>query len=324
MKREIGWEAIQREPESVVTVGTFDGVHRGHQAILSFLCDRADALRGVPTVLTFDPHPRSVVRSINVPLLTTIDERARALESFGIERMVVLPFTRDLAQYDPRAYVQDILWDTIGMQAIAVGYDHRFGRNRSGDVELLRTMGGEYGFSVEEIPPQSDDDEVISSSRIRTLLAEEGAVRNAAQLLGRPYTLSGTVVKGEQRGRTIGFPTANIRLADARSCLPRRGVYATRVYGASLSEPEVGMCNIGVRPTFNDGPNPTIEVHLLDFTGDLYGETLCVEFVQRLRDERKFDSVDALRAQLSEDRSHCIRVIEAARSPASSKGCGRL
>lgn len=321
MKREIGWEQIQRDPSSVVTVGTFDGVHRGHQAIVSFLCQRAAAVGGTPTVLTFDPHPRSVVRNDEVPLLTTIEERARALEALGIDRTVVLPFTKKLAQYDPEAYVREVLWETIGMQMIAVGYDHRFGRNREGNVDLLRAMGDELGFTVEEIPPQSEDNAVISSTRIRSQIAEAGNVSQAARLLGRHYALTGTVEKGEQRGRTIGFPTANIRLADARSCVPRQGVYATRVHGATLDASYVGMCNIGVRPTF-DGTTPTIEVHLLDFSGDLYGDTLCVEFVQRLRDETKFDSVDALRAQLSEDRAHCIRVMEAA-SPHSSveRGC---
>ena len=319
MKREIGWEQIQRDPSSVVTVGTFDGVHRGHQAILSFLCDRAKARGGAPTVLTFDPHPRAVVRNAEVPLLTTIKERARVLERLGIARMVVLPFTDELAQYDPEAYVREVLWETIGMQMIAVGYDHRFGRDRGGDVELLRTMGDELGFAVEEIPPRAEDDEVISSTRIRKQIAEEGDVDAAARLLGRHYTLSGTVERGDQRGRTIGFPTANISLHDARSCVPCNGVYATRVHGDALQAPQVGMCNIGVRPTF-DGTTPTIEVHLLDFSGDLYGETLCVEFVQRLRDEVKFDSVDALKAQLSKDRSHCIRVMEAASPPSVSEG----
>ena len=311
MKREIGWDQIERDPESVLTVGTFDGVHRGHQAILSFLRKRAQAMQGTSTVLTFDPHPRAVVRNSKVPLLTTIDERARALEACGIERMVVLPFTRNLAQYDPRAYVQEILWETIGLQAIAVGYDHRFGRNRTGNVTLLREMGAQRGFTVEQIPPQSDGTDVISSSRIRTLLAEDGDVARAASLLGRRYSLSGTVVKGDQRGRTIGFPTANLKLNDARSCLPKQGVYATHVHSPALERPQVGMCNIGVRPTF-DGTTPTIEVHLIDYSGDLYDETLCIEFVQRLRDEQKFDSVDTLKAQLSEDRVHCIRVMEGA------------
>ncbi|MFO8231853.1 MAG: bifunctional riboflavin kinase/FAD synthetase [Longimonas sp.] len=321
MTREIGWEQIQRDASSVVTVGTFDGVHRGHQAILSFLCERAKALQGTPTVLTFDPHPRAVVRNADVPLLTTIEERARALEHLGIARMVVLPFTQELAQYDPEAYVREVLWETIGLQAIAVGYDHRFGRNRGGDVSLLRAMGADLGFTVEEIPPQAEDDEVISSTRIRKQITEEGAVADAAQLLGRRYTLSGTVERGDQRGRTIGFPTANIRLNDARSCVPRHGVYATRVHGSALHEPHVGMCNIGVRPTF-DGTTPTIEVHMLDFEGNLYDETLCVEFVQRLRGEVRFDSVDALKAQLSEDRTHCIRVMEAASTPSTTEsGC---
>ncbi len=321
MTREIGWDEIQRDASSVITVGTFDGVHRGHQAILSFLCERADALGGTPTVLTFDPHPRSVVRNADVPLLTTIDERARALEQAGVARMVVLPFTHELAQYDPEAYVRDVLWETIGLQMIAVGYDHRFGRDRGGDVALLRAMGANLGFTVEEIPPQSEDNAVISSTRIRTQIAEQGAVDDAARLLGRRYTLTGTVEQGDQRGRTIGFPTANIAVRDARSCIPQNGVYATRVHGAALEAPHVGMCNIGVRPTF-DGRAPTIEVHLLDFEGDLYEETLCVEFVQRLRDEVKFDSVDALKAQLSKDRSHCIRVMEAARPLTTSlSGC---
>ncbi|WP_022834788.1 bifunctional riboflavin kinase/FAD synthetase [Salisaeta longa] len=308
MRREIGWDAITHDDRSVVTVGTFDGVHRGHQAIIEYLIDRAATRDGVSTLLSFDPHPRSVVHDEDVPLLSTIDERGDLLARYGLDRFVVVPFDEDFGTLSPTAYVEDVLVSRIGLQEITVGYDHRFGRKRAGDVELLRTLGARHGFAVDVIPAQIVDDTVVSSSKIRACLLDEGDVAQAATWLGRPYALTGTVRHGEGRGRTIGYPTANIAVADARKLVPKRGVYATYVrLPGGTKQP--GMMNIGRRPTF-DGMDVTIEVHLLDFSGDLYGQTLTVEFLQRLRDEQKFDSVDALVAQLSTDESHCRSVIE--------------
>jgi len=310
MKREIGWDEITHDDRSVVTVGTFDGVHRGHQAIIEYLQQRAREQAGPSTLVSFDPHPRSVVHGEDVPLLTTVPERAQVLDALGLDRLVVVPFSEEFAQLGPREYVHDVLVERIGLQEVTVGYDHRFGKDRAGDVALLRELGTEYGFSVDVIPPQEVDRDVVSSSSIRALLQDEGAVQQANERLGRPYQLQGTVARGEGRGRQIGFPTANLALDDARKLVPKRGVYATRVQlpGGRYCG---GMMNIGRRPTF-DGMDVTAEVHLLNFEGDLYGEHLSVQFLQRLRDEQRFESAEALAAQLSKDEQRCTVVVEAA------------
>jgi len=309
MKREIGWDAIERDEQSVVTVGTFDGVHRGHQAIIDYLNARAQERGGPSTLVSFDPHPRSVVHGKEVPLLTTVEERANCLDELGIDRFVVVPFSDEFAQLAPQAYVEEILVGRIGLQEITVGYDHRFGKERAGDVDLLKELGPQYGFEVDVIPPQEVDQDVVSSRTIRDLLQNEGDVAAAAERLGRPYQLTGVVARGEGRGRKIGYPTANLALEDARKLVPRRGVYATRVQLPDGGQ-RGGMMNVGRRPTF-DEMEVTVEVHLFDFDGDLYGERLSVQFLQRLRDEQKFDSADALAVQLSEDERHCKSVIEA-------------
>ena len=307
MKREIGWDAISRDPQSVVTVGTFDGVHRGHQAIIEYLQDRAEAQNGPSTLVSFDPHPRAVVHDEAVPLLTTVAERADLLERLGLDRFVVVPFSDDFAQLSPTAYVEEVLVDRIGVQEITVGYDHRFGKDRAGDVEALREFGGEYGFSVDVIPPQEVDHDVVSSRTIRSLLVEEGRVEQATDRLGRPYQLHGVVSRGQGRGRKLGYPTANLALGDARKLVPKQGVYATAVTLPN-GDRRGGMMNIGSRPTF-DEMDVTVEVHLLDYEGDLYGASLSVEFLQRLRAEQKFESAEALAAQLSEDEERCRTVI---------------
>jgi riboflavin kinase/FMN adenylyltransferase len=309
MKREIGWDEITHDDRSVVTVGTFDGVHRGHQAIIEYLQQRAREQAGPSTLVSFDPHPRSVVHEEDVPLLTTVPERAQVLDALGLDRLVVVPFSEEFAQLSPREYVHDVLVERIGLQEVTVGYDHRFGKDRAGDVTLLRELGTEYGFSVDVIPAQEVDHDVVSSSSIRALLQDEGAVQKANERLGRPYQLQGTVARGDGRGRQIGFPTANLALDDARKLVPKRGVYATQVQlpgGRHCG----GMMNIGRRPTF-DGMDVTAEVHLLNFEGDLYGEHLSVQFLQRLRDEQRFESAEALAAQLSEDEQRCTAVVEA-------------
>ena len=308
MRSEIGWENIQRDDRSVVTVGTFDGVHRGHQAIIDHLQERTREHSGVSTLISFDPHPRSVVHREEVPLLTTIQERAAVLEEYGLDRFVVVPFSKEFAELPPLEYVEKVLVDTVGLQEITVGYDHRFGKNREGDVDVLRECGTKYGFEVDVIPPQKVDQEVVSSRQIRDVLLQDGDVETAAEHLGRPYTLTGVVARGEGRGREIGYPTANLALQDPRKLVPKRGVYATRVSvpGGGIYG---GMMNIGRRPTF-DEMEVTVEVHLFDFDDDLYGETLSVQFLQRLRDEQKFDSADALAVQLSEDERHCRTIVE--------------
>jgi len=308
MRKEIGWENIERDDQSVVTVGTFDGVHRGHQAIIDHLQSRAGQQAGVSTLISFDPHPRTVVHDQEVPLLTTVQERASVLEDYGLDRFVVIPFSMDFARVDPVEYVEEVLVDTVGLCEITVGYDHRFGRDREGDVDLLRECGERHGFDVDVIPAQEVDEDVVSSRKIRKLLQGEGDVARAADQLGRPYELRGVVARGQGRGRKMGYPTANLALQDPRKLVPKRGVYATRVILPD-GRTRGGMMNIGRRPTFED-MEVTVEVHLFDFDGNLYGETLSVQFLQRLRDEQKFESADALATQLSEDERHCRTIVE--------------
>ena len=309
MKREIGWDEITHDDRSVVTVGTFDGVHRGHRAIIEYLKQRAEEQSGPSTLVSFDPHPRTVVQKEEVPLLTTVAERADLLEELGLDRFVVVPFSTEFAQLGPKEYVRDVLVTQIGLQEVTVGYDHRFGKDRAGDVELLRDLGDHFGFEIDVIPPQHVDRDIVSSSAIRSLLRDQGAIEEANERLGRPYQLEGIVACGKGRGRQLGYPTANLALEDVRKLVPKRGVYATTVTLPD-GQQRSGMMNIGRRPTF-DEMDVTVEVHLLDFEGDLYGERLSVQFLQRLRDEQKFESAEALAAQLSEDEEHCKSVIGA-------------
>ncbi|WP_420454414.1 bifunctional riboflavin kinase/FAD synthetase [Rubrivirga sp.] len=307
MTREVG-ETIRSDARSIVTTGTFDGVHRGHQAIVRYLVDRAREVGGVPTVVTFDPHPREVLTGLHIPLLTTLDERADALEALGVERFVVVPFSRDLSLLEPEDYVADVLLGTVGMREIVIGYDHRFGRKARGDRALLERLGDRLGFTVDVIPEQIEGDVTVSSTEVRRLLAEAGDAARAAVLLGRPYRLAGTVVRGDARGRTIGYPTANVRPADPRKLVPREGVYAVR---ATLADGATagGMMNVGRRPTFETDGARTVEVHLFDVDADLYGQTLAVDVVARLRDEQRFDGVEALVAQLGRDAQAARRAL---------------
>ena len=340
MTRETGHE-ISRDDRSVLTTGTFDGVHLGHQAILRYLVDRARRVGGVPTLVTFDPHPREVIAGVHVPLLTTMAERSALAADLGIERFVVLPFTRDLSNLEPEAYVTDVLLGRVGMKEIVIGYDHRFGRRARGDRDLLDALGAEHGFSVDVIPEQIETGVTVSSTEIRQRLAS-GDVERAAALLGRPYRFTGTVVRGEGRGRTLGFPTANVQPEHERKMLPGLGVYAVRAHlgasggaeasgarghreNASVSSPRspaplLGMMNVGRRPTFETDGALKAEVHLFETDADLYGRKLAVDVVARVRDERKFDGPDALVAQLKEDRQRARWLL--AGSPEASDGAG--
>lgn len=309
MTREYGLDQIVRDERSVVTVGTFDGVHVGHQAILGYLLERAHARGGPGVAVTFDPHPREVVHGEAVPLLTTIDERAARFEALGLDRFIVIPFTKEFSRLRGEAFVEEVLVARIGLREIVIGYDHAFGRGREGDSRLLERLGAQHDFTVDVIPPRIVEQHVVSSTEIRHALVDLGDVGQAERLLGYPYSLVATVVQGDGRGRTIGFPTANLDPQHPRKIVPRNGVYAVRAGEPGGREAWGGMMNIGVRPTFG-GEERRLEVHLFDFDGDLYGKALRVEFVERIREERRFDGVAALLEQLSEDQSRCRRILE--------------
>jgi riboflavin kinase/FMN adenylyltransferase len=284
-----------------VTIGNYDGVHLGHQTVLTDLAERASALGGLPrAVLTFDPHPVAVMAPEYAPrLLTSIDQRIEILDYLGVDTVGVLPFER-VRMMNPEQFVCDVLTRGLGARVVAVGSNFRFGHDRVGDIESLRAGGATFGFDV-DVVPLLEGDGPVSSSGIRTMIAA-GAVDEARQALGRAFELRGEVVGGDRRGRSIGFPTANVDLP-AGMAIPARGVYAVRARVGVHLLPAV--VNVGVRPTF-DGDRELIEAHLLDFEGELYGDEIGLLFEHRLRGEQKFAGVDELAEQIQRD-------IEAAR-----------
>lgn len=283
---------------AVVTVGTFDGVHRGHRAVLDEITHRGRASGRRSVLVTFVPHPLQIIRpEVAPPLLTTSTEKKAYLAESGLEYAVFLAFTPQLQQYSARRFVEEILLGAIGMQELVIGYDHGFGRGREGTVETMQALGEEFGFTVDVVHEVRVDGEPISSSRIRAALAR-GEVGEAAEALGRPYSLQGEVVEGRRKGRELGFPTANLRIEDPHKLIPLEGVYA--VHGRVEGECRPGLLHLGPRPTF-EGFEPSVELYLLDWEGDLYGKNVQVDFLERLRGVASFPSVEALVAQIHRD-----------------------
>ena len=284
--------------QSAVTIGAFDGVHRGHQEVLAHLKREADARSLATTVITFEPLPGEFLFPDRAPpRLMTFREKFTALADQGIDNLLCLRFNNRLRTMSPRAFVEDIFVKGLNARYIAFGDDFRFGKDRAGDLDFTQSLAQEFDYEV--VPTSTFDmaGERVSSTRIRTTLLDADFSK-AADLLGKPFKLSGKVLKGKQLGRTIGSPTANIALKRVKS--PLHGVYAVRVSGGGLNS-AAGVANVGVRPTVNDGTLANLEVHLFDFDGDLYGERLSVEFMTKLRDEKKFESLDALKAAIAAD-----------------------
>jgi riboflavin kinase / FMN adenylyltransferase len=281
----------------VLALGNFDGLHRGHMKIIERV-GRVARERGATAVaMTFDPHPPRVVRPDKAPpLLMTKTQRLEALERAGVDGVAVVRFTPELSRWDPETFVRTVLVEWLHVAEVWVGANFLFGHDRAGNFSSLRGLGSRYGFRAEKIDPVRYKDFVVSSTRIRRLISE-GRVDEAGALLGHPYTIDGTVVEGSHRGRSLGFPTAN--LATGNELIPPHGVYATTVRLDGVIYPSI--TNVGVRPTFDDEPTTVIETHLLDVERDLYGRTLRLGFVQRLRDERRFESIDLLKAQVGAD-----------------------
>lgn len=284
---------------TAVTVGTFDGVHRGHQDVLARLVGRARAARLPSLLVTFDPHPLEVLNPAAAPLLlTTRSEKLAVLESTGLDFVAIVPFTPAFAAQSAEEFVDRVLLERFHMRELLIGHDHGFGRGREGDVETLRALGGSRGFAVDVVAPvETPDGEAISSSRIRRAVAA-GALADAEAALGRLYSVSGQVVQGEARGRALGFRTLNVQPESARKLLPPDGVYAVAV--RTPRGDFSGMLNLGGRPTFDDARR-TIEAHLFDADGDFYGDLVEVAFAARLRDTMRFDGPAALVAQLAAD-----------------------
>lgn len=292
---------------AIVTSGTFDGVHLGHQKILQILRETTAQSGGESVVLTFWPHPRMVVSqdSQGLKLLSTVDEKIELLEKQGVNHLLIVPFTREFSELSSEEYVQKILINTIGTKKLVIGYDHHFGRNREGNFQYLEDNSDKFGIKLEEISRQEIDNLVISSTKIRESLTE-GHIKAANDLLGRNYSFSGIVVKGRQLGRTIGFPTANVQVSEPYKLIPANGVYAVRtlVRGTWLN----GIMNIGNRPTV-DGIGRTQEVHILDFTADIYGENISVEMLDYIRPEQKFGGIEELKAQILKDKEKAIEIL---------------
>lgn len=280
----------------VLALGNFDGVHLGHQAIFRQVRSRAQAIQGTGMVFTFEPHPLRVVRPEQAPpLLTTFEQKMRLIAAEGIEVGLRVPFTDVFAKQQPNEFIQDILCHRIAVRELVVGYDFRFGHQRAGTVDLLQEAAATHGYQVTVVSAISVAGLTVSSSNIRQLV-QQGAVEDASRLLGRFYAIEGPVIEGFRRGKTIGFPTANVR--SINEIVPQTGVYAVRV--TWREQQHNGVANVGYNPTFGNEAL-SVEAHLFDFQADLYGETIQVEFVRKIRDERKFASVDELTAQIGQD-----------------------
>ncbi len=291
---------------NVVTVGTFDGVHRGHWAVLEEIGRRARDSGRRAVLVTFHPHPLTIVRpEVAPPLLTTPDEKKEILAESGVDWAVFVRFTPTLSRLSPRAFVEEVLVRRVGVGELVIGYDHGFGRDRSGDAGTLREIGRSLGFSVDVVGPVEAEGAPISSSRIRAAVAA-GRMEEARAGLGRPYAFHGAVVRGDGRGASLGFPTANLQVAGEGKLLPPPGVYAVR--GVLPTGIWPGALHVGPRPTF-EGSTPSVELHLLDFEGDLYGARVRVDLIQRIRGIIAFPSVEALVARMEEDVARCREIL---------------
>jgi len=294
---------IKLQAPTAVTVGSFDGIHLGHQQILQQLKEQASSCECLSTLVTFHPHPKQVLGH-RVELLTPLPEKLPLLQKLGLDVLVIIPFTHEFSKMNYRQFVQEILIQKIGMKKMVVGYDHAFGRNREGSTHQLQELKKELDFSVTIIPPHRVGNELISSSRIREFI-HLTQMQKVAQLLGRPYSMLGEVEKGEHRGTNLGFPTANIHPIHEEKLIPQNGVYAVDII--LEGQRYKGMMNIGHRPTFNFDPL-TLEVHIFNFSGLIYGSTLEIIFKKFIRVEKKFASPEALKKQISKDKEMCLKI----------------
>jgi riboflavin kinase/FMN adenylyltransferase len=301
-----GTDNAEIQRPTVLTLGVFDGLHLGHQLIMKTVAERARAIGAVPTVITFDPHPRAVLHPESAPpLLQTFDQKIEALGILGIEQTIIIRFTEEFARIHAEEFLRDVIGERLQAREVYLGRGFAFGHDREGNIELLKRVSDELGFHADEVPEVRLRGQRISSSRVRQMLAA-GKVNLARRMLGRPYGVEGQVVRGDERGHQLGFPTAN--LAPQNRVIPADGVYVT----ATLIEHEWrrSVTNIGTRPTFEDGHNRLVETHVMNWAGDLYGDVVRVRFLHRLRAEKKFASVDELRTQIERDIARAHRYFE--------------
>jgi len=300
-------DSFQSHNKTIITIGTFDGVHIGHQKIIERLVENAKNRNAESTILTFFPHPRMVLQDqTEIRLLNTIDERVSLLEKTGLKNLIIHPFDKAFSRLTAEEFVKNILVDRLKVAKIVIGYDHRFGRNRTANIDDLIEYGEKYDFEVEQISAQEIQDASVSSTKIRIAL-DEGNITLANQYLGYSYFLTGVVQKGKQLGRTIGFPTANLKIVESYKLIPKQGVY---IVESNLNGKKVyGMMNFGTNPTF-DGSSLSIEIYFLDFDADLYEQKIQISLLKYLRPEQKFDSVTQLKEQLQKDKNQSISYLK--------------
>ena len=303
-----GISNFKRLDYAVVTSGTYDGVHKGHQKILQRMIEVAESEGGETVLISFWPHPRMVLNNDPgfLKLLNTMDEKQELLRNIGINHLILIPFTLEFAQTSSTDFIKNILVDAIGTKKLIIGYNHRFGKNREGSFDNLVKDSAKYGFEVEEIPKHEIDDLGISSTIIRRSLIN-GDIPTANRYLGHPFSINGLVIHGDKLGKTIGFPTANLQIEEAYKLIPGDGVYAVKV--KVKGKEYNGMLNIGNRPTV-DGTNRKIEVHILGFDNDIYQEIISIAFVKKIRDEKKFESLDHLKDQLEKDKKTITEILK--------------
>ncbi|MFA6980405.1 MAG: bifunctional riboflavin kinase/FAD synthetase [Ignavibacteriaceae bacterium] len=291
---------IEKNDNTIITIGTFDGVHLGHQEIFNVLINKSKNNGCRSFVITFEPHPRMVIQpNSDLKLLTTFDEKVEILRKMGIDNLLVIPFTKEFSQLTSEEFFRKYIINGIGIKKMVIGYDHHFGKGRDGDEQKIRSLGALNNFEVQKTEAVTINETVVSSSKIRHALSE-GEVKTAAQMLGRNYSFSGLVVVGDKRGRELGFPTANIQLENENKLIPKNGVYAVKVF---LEERIFnGVMNIGLRPTFKDTKIVLSEVHILNFDEEIYGKKIRIEFIERIRDEKKFGSKEELIKQIEIDK----------------------
>lgn len=292
---------------SIVTIGTFDGVHLGHQKIIKRLVELKNKQGGEIVLFTFAPHPRKVLfpEQTDLKLITTTEEKCELLKLFGVDHVLVYPFTKEFSKIQAQDYISDIIAKGLKTKTLVIGYDHHFGANREGNIETLKQFAPIYNFNVEEIPAQEINQLNISSTRIRKAI-DEGDIQTANDFLGYQFFITGKVIKGKQLGRIIGYPTANVFIEDADKLIPKIGVYAVNVI--LNDEAYKGMLNIGINPTTDSDNKIKIEVNIFEFDKDIYGETLKLEFVKRIRNEEKFANLDELKKALANDKIACSNV----------------
>ena len=302
-----GLDEFEKLESAIVTTGTFDGVHQGHRKILNRLIEVAKKNKGESVLLTFFPHPRMVLQpDSDLKLINTIDEKIELLRQVGIDHLIIHPFTREFSRTTSLEFVRDLLVNKIGTTKLVIGYDHHFGRNREGSFEHLKEFGPIYGFEVEEISVQDVDNVNVSSTKVRKAL-EDGEVDLASNYLGCPFFIHGVVVHGQKNGRELGYPTANLEIQNPYKLIPANGIYAVKVeVGGKLFR---GMLNIGTRPTMELGGDISVEVHIFDFKESIYGQELTVSFIKRIRSEKKFETRDALIAEMEKDQVKAEHIL---------------